>query len=197
MSDAYPRVTVRSRQEWRSWLESNHDRSDGIWLVTFKKAEGTAYVAYPDLVEEALCFGWIDSVKRRIDKRRSRLLMTPRKPGSGWARSNKERVERLEREGAMTAAGRAAVTAAREDGSWIALGEVEALIEPADLADALDADPVARRNWDGFPPSTRRGILQWIATAKRPETRVRRIEETATQASKGIRANQWTGPKGR
>jgi len=134
---------------------------------------------------------WVDSLPRTVDDERSRLLVTPRKPGSGWSRINKERVERMTASGLMAPAGLAVAEAARADGSWSALDAVEDLIEPDDLRAALDADPAARANRDAFPRSARRGILEWISTAKRPETRARRIAETATLAARNARANQW------
>ena len=191
MSDAYERVEVTSREAWRAWLAANHAGSPGIWLVTYKKAEGDRYVSYDATVEEALCFGWIDSKSRGLDERRSMLLMTPRKRGSGWSRPNKERLERLFAAGQMEPAGIAMVEAAKADGSWTALDDIENLVEPDDLRAALDATPAAREHWDAFPRSTKRATLEWISLAKRPQTRAKRIEETATLAARGERANQW------
>ena len=194
MSDAYERVEVTSREAWREWLAANHAGSPGIWLVTYKKAEGDRYVPYDATVEEALCFGWIDSKSRGLDERRSMLLMTPRKRGSGWSRPNKERLERLFAAGQMQPAGIAMVEAAKADGSWTALDDIENLVEPDDLRAALDATPAARGHWDAFPRSTKRATLEWISLAKRPQTRAKRIEETATLAARGERANQWPRP---
>ena len=189
-------VQISSRAEWRSWLEANHAASDGAWVITFKKHMGERHVPYADVVEEALCFGWIDSLGRKVDEDRWKLLCTPRKPGSGWSRPNKERVERMVAEGRMTPAGAAVIEAAKRDGSWKALDAAAKLEEPDDLRAALDADPAARRHWDAFPPSTRRGILEWIGNAKRPETRAKRVETTAAEAARNVRANQWRQPKG-
>lgn len=197
MSDAYEQVTVRSRTGWRAWLSEHHRATPGIWLVTYKKASGGPYVAYGDIVEESLCFGWVDSVPRKLDAERSQLLVTPRKRGSRWSKANKDRIEQLTAAGLMAPAGLAAVERAKADGSWSALDAVEALIEPDDLRAALDGDEEARRQWDGFPPSTWRGILEWILAAKRPATRVKRVTETVTLAAEGVRANQWTPPTGR
>ncbi|MGI8440072.1 MAG: YdeI/OmpD-associated family protein, partial [Thermoleophilaceae bacterium] len=127
---------------------------------------------------------------------RSQLLVTPRKRGSRWSKANKDRIEQLTAAGLMAPAGLAAVERAKADGSWSALDAVEALIEPDDLRAALDGDEEARRQWDGFPPSTRRGILEWILAAKRPPTRVKRVTETVTLAAEGVRANQWRPPTG-
>ena len=184
-------VQVESRADWRRWLAANHDRPMGIWLVTFKKHCGDRYVAYNDVVEEALCFGWIDSLPRRLDDDRTMLWLAPRQPGSGWSKLNKDRVERLIAAGQMAASGLAAIAAAQADGSWQALDGVEALEIPPDLATALAAYGAAAANFDAFPRSAKRGILEWIANAKRPATRARRIEETARLAQDNIRANQW------
>lgn len=191
MSDEYGQVEVTSRAQWRDWLAEHHRSAPGIWLVTHKKAQGDAHVPYADVVEEALCFGWVDSKGRLLDARRSMLLMTPRKRGSGWSRPNKERVARLAAAGRLTPAGRAAIDSAKVDGAWTALDAIENLEEPPDLTAALDADPDARRHWDAFPRSAKRGILEWISTAKKAETRGQRVAETVRLASRGERANQW------
>lgn len=121
------------------------------------------------------------------------MLVTPRKARSNWSRANKERIERLEAAGRLAPAGQRAVQAAKADGSWSALDAVEDLVEPDDLRVRLDADPEARRHWDAFPRSAKRGILEWIVQAKRPATRARRVAETAERAAVGERANQWRG----
>ena len=195
MSDRYDTVEVTSRAAWRAWLAEHHASSPGIWLATYKKAAGDRYVPYDDVVEEALCFGWVDSKSRGLDELRSMLLVTPRKPGSGWSRVNKERIDRLEAAGLIAPAGRAVLDAAKADGSWSALDAVEALEEPPELRAALDATPAAREHWDAFPRSAKRAILEWISLAKKDETRRRRVAETAAKAAVGERATQWR-PKG-
>ncbi len=197
MSDAYERVEITSRAGWRAWLLAHHRASPGVWGVFWKKASGGPYVSYDDVVDEAIAFGWVDSLVRKLDEHRSQLLLTPRKPASSWSRVNKDRVARLIAAGTMTEAGLAAVETAKRNGAWTALDEVEQLIEPDDLRAALDADPAARRHWDAFPRSTKRGILEWIGTAKKPETRGRRVAETARLAAGNVRANQYRQPKGR
>ena len=186
-------VHPRSRAEWREWLETHHDRDEGVWLITFKKGTGEPRVEYVETVEEALCFGWIDSKPGKLDERRSMLYFSPRKPRSGWAATNKRRIERLLADGLMRPAGLAKVEQAKRDGSWERLDSIEALEIPDDLAQALSAFPDARRFFDAFPKSVKRGILEWIVLAKRPETRAKRIEETARLASENRRANQWRG----
>lgn len=187
--DGRPLVHPKSRKGWRLWLSRNHARSPGVWLATYRKETGKPRVDYAEAVEEALAFGWIDSKSNRLDDERSLLWMSPRKPSSGWSKVNKERIERLERQGLMAEAGRAVVDAAKRSGSWTALDAIEALEEPEDLAEALHASPAARTNFDAFPPSSKKVILTWIATAKREETRRRRVEETVRLAAENVRAN--------
>ena len=177
--------------DWRAWLELNHTRPDGIWLITYRRATGQATFTYEQAVEEALCFGWIDGHAKTLDEERGMQWYAPRRAGSVWARSNKERVARLIADGRMTPAGQAKIDAARADGSWSLLDSVEALEVPGDLAAEFDKHPNARANFDAFPRSARRGILEWIVQAKRPETRVKRVAETARLAQENIRANQW------
>jgi len=190
-------VEVTSRSGWRAWLAEHHASSPGVWAVTYKKASGGPHVPYEDVVEEALAFGWVDSLGRRLDDARWQLYCAPRKRGSAWSRANRARVERLVAAGLMALAGQAAVEEAKASGAWLAIEHAEAGVEPDDLAAALDAEPDARRYWDAFPPSTKRGILEWIGTAKRPETRAKRVAETARLAAQDIRANQWRQPKGK
>ncbi len=188
-------VHPETRAAWRDWLRRHHRRAAGVWLVQWKTATGRPRIGYDAAVEEALCFGWIDSLPRALDAERSLLWFAPRKPGSGWSKPNKDRVERMIAAGRMAAAGLAKVEAAQADGSWSRLDAVEALEVPDDLAAALAAHPPAAASWDGFPRSVRRGILEWIAAARTPGTRAGRVVETARLAQRGERANQWRGPK--
>lgn len=155
-------------------------------------------MAYGEAVEEALCWGWIDSRAATLDAERSMQLYTPRRRGSSWSRPNKQRVERLVAAGLMAPAGLAAVEAAQRDGSWSLLDGTEDLVNlPDDLLAAFDRHPGSRGHWDAFPPSARRSILGWIALAKRQETRARRMEETARRAAAGERAIGEPKPKRR
>jgi uncharacterized protein YdeI (YjbR/CyaY-like superfamily) len=140
---------------------------------------------------KCLCVGWIDSKPGKLDRRRTALLCTPRKPGSGWSKVNKDRLERLLADGLVRPAGIAIIEAAKADGSWTMLDEIDALTVPDDLAAALAAIESAQRHFDAFPPSARRGILEWIAQAKTEPTRRKRIDETARLAGENRRANQW------
>lgn len=182
------RIEPADLQAWADWLAANHARGHGVWLVTRKKATGRQSFTYDEAVTEALRFGWIDSVARGLDEQRSMLWYAPRRPGSGWSRSNKQRIARLEAEGRLHPSGRAVVDAARADGSWAMLDPVEDLVVPDDLAAAFDSLPGSREQWDAFPPSARRAILAWIVQARRPATRAKRIAEAATEAARGRRA---------
>ena len=184
----YPQIEFRSSAAIREWLEENHGSATACWLVTFKKHVAELYVPYDDVVEELLCFGWVDSRTRRVDDDRTMWLVSPRKPGSTWSASNKRRIEKLEREGRIAPAGQSLVDAAKKDGSWTWLDDVEQLIEPTDLADALDRNKRARKHFDRFSGSARKVILLWIKSARRPDTRAKRIAETVRLAAKNVKA---------
>jgi uncharacterized protein YdeI (YjbR/CyaY-like superfamily) len=190
LADA-PEVEIASRGALRAWLAAHHTRATGVWLVTYKRADPDRYVAYDAIVEDCLAYGWVDSLPRAKDDLRSMLWIAPRKPGSNWSKANKDRIARLEAAGLMADAGRRAVARAKEDGTWTALDAVEALEVPPDLAAALDALPPARANWEAFPRSVRRGVLEQILNAKRPETRTGRIAEVARLAAENTRPFQW------
>jgi len=189
----------KTRAAWRRWLAANHDTAPGVWLVSYRRSTGKPAVPYEDIVEEALCFGWIDSRVVTLDEERSATMMTPRKPRSGWAASNKQRVARLIRDGLMTPAGLAKVEAARRDGSWSSLDRSESLTVPDDLAAAFRPRPKARAFFDAFSPASRKAIIWWVESAKRPETRARRIAETVRLAAQNLKAGfpagQNAGPK--
>ena len=176
---------------WRTWLERHHARPEGVWLVTWRSGSGGPHITYEESVEQALCFGWVDSKGKKLDDERTMLWFTRRKRGSGWSRPNKQRIERLLAAGAMAPAGIAVIEAAKADGSWTLLDAVEDLVVPDDLAAAFDARAGSREHWEAFPRSAKRALLEWIVQAKRPETRARRVTETADKAALGERANEW------
>jgi uncharacterized protein YdeI (YjbR/CyaY-like superfamily) len=184
-------VFAETRAEWRTWLEQNHTQTTGIWLVFNKKTSGLSHVTYDEQVEEALCFGWVDSKGGKFDDTKSMLYFAPRKGKTGWSRPNKERIERMIEAGLMRSAGLAKIEAAKSDGSWTKLDGVENLEIPDDLGKALGEYPNASSHFEAFPRSAKRGILEWIVQAKKAETRARRIEETARLAQQNVRANQW------
>jgi uncharacterized protein YdeI (YjbR/CyaY-like superfamily) len=184
----FEQIAIESRDGWRRWLRENSQHNQSVWAVTWKKGSGGPHVPYGDVRDEALCFGWIDSLPRKLDAERSMLLVSPRKPGSAWSKVNKDRAAALIAEGRMAAPGLAAIERAQADGSWTALDGVETLAPPADLAAALTVSGASDR-FAAFAPSSRRGILEWITLAKQPETRARRVSETARLAALGLRAN--------
>ena len=175
-------VRARDRGAWRAWLERNGERSPGVWLLYYKKASGRPSVTYAEAVEEALCFGWIDSKIKSVDGESYKQVFAPRRPKSAWSKSNKERVARLVEAGLMTEAGLAKIEAAKREGSWDALDRAEALEVPPDLRRALDANREAARNFAAFNNSARKQFVQWIESARRPETRARRIAQTVERA---------------
>ena len=182
--DDLERVEVTSRAQWRAWLASNHTRTEGIWLVLYKKHCADRHVRWPDAVKEALCFGWIDSRTRRVDDDRTMLLFSPRRPTSMWSSVNKRHVEQLEAAGLIEPPGQRLIDAARADGSWTFLDDVEALVVPKDLAARLAAAGV-RAAWDGSRASDRKRALYHVKTAKRAETRAARIESILARLSAG------------
>ncbi len=182
------RIEINSRAEWRRWLQQNHPQAASVWVVT-RKRPSPQHVPYPDLVEEALCFGWIDSRPAKLDDERTMLLFSPRKKGSVWSKLNKERVARLDAAGLLAPAGRAKIDQAKRDGTWDILNAVGAMLIPPDLDSALRQSPSAADFFAAFPPSAKKGILQWIASAKTPATRSQRIEETVRLAAHNVRAN--------
>ena len=172
-----------SRTYWREWLASNTDRREGLWIVYHKKPSRLDGPVYDDLVEEALCFGWIDSRVRRVDDDRMMQWFSPRRVGGLWSMLNKERIERLVSAGRMTENGQAAIDQAKADGSWSQLDEIDALIVPPDLQTALDSVPEALTAYQSLGDSAKKQYLWWIHSAKRPATRTNRIKETIRRLS--------------
>lgn len=166
-----------TRGDWRDWLAANTGRQEGIWVVYRKKSSDLEGPDYDDLVEESLCFGWIDSQYRRVDDDRGIQWFSPRRKGGLWSASNKERVARLERAGLMADAGRAVIEQAKADGSWSQTDEVDAMIVPPDLEEALESAG-ATAAYEALADSAKQQYLWWIASAKRGSTRTARIEET-------------------
>lgn len=169
----YPRIHVTGVGEWRRWLEAHHATERGVWVVLWKAATGRPRMSYEEAIPEALAHGWIDSVNKPVDDERTALLFTPRRPGSGWSRSNKERVAILVKEGRLRPGGRAAIERAKRDGSWSLLDGVERMTVPPDLRRALGAAGLKR--FDALTPGKKRAHLLTLVTAKRPETRAKRI----------------------
>jgi len=165
-----------SRAEWRTWLSVEADRSEGIWVVYRKKSSSLVGPLYPELVEESLCFGWIDSVTKRVDDDRLIQWFSPRRKGGIWSSLNKARIKRLTSQGLMSERGQRVIEEAMADGSWSQYDDVEALVVHDDVQKALDAAPVAREAWEALSASTKKQCLWQVYSAKRAETRANRIE---------------------
>ena len=188
------RVEVKSQAQLRAWLKGNHNVKESIWLVTYKKPS-PHYLPYQHIVEEALCFGWIDSLPRALDEKRTMIRLSPRNPKSSWSKINRDRVAQLIDEKRMAPSGLKIINEAKQNGSWDNLKALDKMTLPKDLAKALKANSTAQRNFVAFPPSTKRAILEWIQQAKTSITREKRISNTVTLAAKNIRANQYRQPK--
>lgn len=188
----FPTVRVAGRSAWRAWLASHQDSSPGAWLVWRQERGGVQALSLDDAVEEALCYGWIDSRLRHLDTGETVLRFTPRRPTGTWSPRNKARVRSLIKRGLMTASGLRVVEAAKRDGSWKTLDEVEYLRVPKDLAQALAAHPAAARNFAGLAPSTRKVALWWVVSTRVPATRNRRIADTVRWAGGTGFATGWT-----
>ncbi|MGG7099835.1 YdeI/OmpD-associated family protein [Rhodococcus sp. 24CO] len=184
----YPIIHAETREQWRTWLTHNHKSARGVWLCSWRSTTSRQRCPYPEAVEEAICFGWIDSTNTILDEERGLQLFTPRRPKSSWTRLNRERAADMEARGLMTDLGLHAIAAAKANGWWTISDQVEDLEEPSDLKAALDRDPRARSNWDGFPPSARKQMLWWIVSAARDATRASRIARIVSEAAIGQRA---------
>ena len=188
-SDGRPLLQVETQEEWRTWLVQNHGDAAGVWLVSWEKATGKPFVPYTDAVDEALCFGWIDSRVNALDDERSIRLFTRRNPKSPWSRINKDKVARLMKQGLMAEAGASAVVVAQSNGSWTVYDEIEDLVIPSDLASALADNQTASACFENFPASSRKNILWWIKSARKPETRAARVSKTVELAAENRMAN--------
>ncbi|MDB9513069.1 YdeI/OmpD-associated family protein [Kamptonema animale CS-326] len=176
-------IYAKDRREWRAWLEKNCNTSRGVWLIYYKVKSNLPSIKYTEAVKEALCFGWIDSKVKSLDEERYMQIFTPRQPKSVWSKLNKQYIEELVTQDLMTEAGIKKIEAAKQDGSWTLLDAIEALIIPQDLMQALEANETANRYFQAFSNSNKKSILFWIDSAKRPETRLKRIEQTINLAA--------------
>jgi uncharacterized protein YdeI (YjbR/CyaY-like superfamily) len=196
------KVTPKSRDAWRAWLDKNHAASQGIWLVFAKKHTGLPTVSYEEAVQVALCFGWIDSLMKSIDDRFHMQMFTPRKPKSAWSATNKARLAKLIKAGAMAPAGLAAVQQAKKTGSWNSYEAVDKLTIPPELKRAFDANPEAKKNWSTYSASAQRSFLHMVNNAKRAETREKRVKQIIDYVARkvsmsALREQAMTGKKAR
>ena len=189
--DDRPAFYAKDRAAWRQWLAEHHDKEKFIWLIIYKKDSAVDTVYINEAIDEAVCYGWIDSKVNKRDARSYYTYFAKRNPKSNWSRVNKNKVERLIREGRMAAPGLKMVELAKNTGTWTALDEVENLVIPDDLEAAFSEYPNSKERFLQFPRSVKRSILEWIFNAKRPPTRAKRIQQTASLAAQNIRANQY------
>lgn len=180
-------VDVKNRAEWRAWLAANHDKEAEVWLIYYKKGTGVASIDYESSVEEALCYGWVDSIIKRIDDTKHARKFTPRKDSSKWSPSNKRRVKKLLKEGLMTEYGLQKIEAAKQSGMWNAPDQRPKLTfeMSAEFADALRKNKQARETFENLTPTYQKQYLGWIEVAKRPETKQRRVEESIRLLAEG------------
>ena len=179
----YDSYYAKDRKTWRKWLEKNHLTSQGIWLVYYKKDSGKTRVAYADAVEEALCFGWIDTTLNPIDEHSYMQLFTPRKPKSGWSKLNKKRVEKLTAQGLMTPAGLEKIEAAKHHGTWAKLDHIESFTPPPELQNAFKANKAAKKFFDSLSNTNKKYILYYINNVKSAELKLKRINEIIAAAN--------------
>jgi uncharacterized protein YdeI (YjbR/CyaY-like superfamily) len=175
--------------DWRAWLAQNCRFEKEVWLVIYHAGSGKPSVRYHEAIEHALCYGWIDSQARKRDADSSYLRFTPRNPRSTWSRVNRQRAAKMIELGLMTEHGQALIELAKANGTWQVLPDAKTSPMPDDLRESLDRNEAARKNFQNFPPSSKRLILEWIAAAKRADTRRRRISQTVRLAAANIRAN--------
>lgn len=185
-TERFPQIEVASATELHRWLSKNHSRSEAVWLVTYRKSVPLKYLSTDQVLDELVSFGWIDGIRRKVDDERTMQLISPRRT-KPWARTYKERAERLIAEGRMQRPGLAGIEAAKASGAWDAMTDVDDLVVPDDLADSLQASPPAWEVFSAFPPSVTRNILRWIASAKTTPTRTKRITATVDEARNGRR----------
>jgi uncharacterized protein YdeI (YjbR/CyaY-like superfamily) len=180
-----------SRQAWREWLQENHHSKQSVWLVYYKKKSGMPTISWSEAVDEALCFGWIDSTKKTLDDDTFIQFFSKRKANSTWSKVNKDKVLRFIDDGTMTKAGLKSIETAKQNGSWVILDEAETLIIPEDLENAFRTKPGSKDFFLGLSKSARKSILQWVILAKRKETRQKRINEIAELAGQKLRPKQF------
>ncbi|MCG3167849.1 MAG: hypothetical protein POELPBGB_03648 [Bacteroidia bacterium] len=180
-----------SRKEWRQWLQKNHQLKQAVWLVQYKKKSAVPSISWSEAVDEALCFGWIDSVRKTLDSEKYIQFFSKRKATSVWSKINKEKVQQLIDKGLMTKAGFATIETAKQNGQWTILDHAEELTIPEDLEKAFKAYKGSKDFFLSLSKSVKKAILQWLVLAKRAETRQNRINEVAELASRKLKPKQF------
>ncbi|AFM03492.1 hypothetical protein Fleli_1047 [Bernardetia litoralis DSM 6794] len=181
----------KSQTDWRNWLIKNHQLKQSVWLVFYKKSTKIASISWSEAVDEALCFGWIDSTKKTIDNERYIQYFSKRKSNSIWSKVNKDKVEYLISKNLIREAGYKAIETAKKNKSWFIMDEVEALILPKVLKEEFDKREGALEYYESLSKSAKKVLLSWIVLAKRPETKQKRIIEIAENASRNAKPKQF------
>lgn len=184
-------ICPASRQEWRLWLQENHLSKQAVWLVYFKKKSGSTTISWSEAVDEALCFGWIDSKAKPLDEQRFMQFFSKRKPTSVWSKINKGKIKRLMNEELIAPAGYESIETAKQNGSWSILDDVEELLIPQDLEKAFQTQSCSQDYFQSLSRSVRKSMLQWLVLAKRPETRQKRVTEIAELAALNLKPKQF------
>ncbi len=185
-TENFKKVEVASTDQLRNWMMTNHTQKESIWLVTYKKHVADKYVSVSEVLDELLCFGWIDGIRRKLDEDKTMQLISPRQT-QHWAQTYKVRFAKLEKQGLVAEAGKASVKRSKENGSWNFMDDVDALIKPVDFIKCLEENPPAMLNFEKFGASSKRFILRWIKLSKTPTTRAKRIKEAAELAAKNLK----------
>ncbi|MES2848676.1 MAG: YdeI/OmpD-associated family protein [Bacteroidota bacterium] len=180
-----------SSKQWKQWLKDNHQTTQSVWLILYKQSSGKPVISWSDAVDEALCFGWIDSTRRPVDDEKFVQFFCKRKPAGTWSKINKEKVEKLIAAKRMTKAGLQSIETAKQNGSWTILDAVEALTIPKDLEKAFKTNKGSKKYFMGLSKSVKKMMLQWLVLAKQPATRQKRMTEIVTLAAKQTRPQQF------
>ncbi|TAF46328.1 MAG: hypothetical protein EAZ51_02350 [Sphingobacteriales bacterium] len=191
LKDGIKTFYAQSQADWRKWLENNHQTEKSVWLIIYKKETEIPSVYYPEAVDEAICFGWIDSKPNKRDEKSYYQFFAKRNIKSNWSKVNKSKAAILLKNGKLAPSGLAAIKVAKQNGTWTALDEVEEMIVPNDLQKEFDKNEIAFEHWGNFPRSSKRNILEWIMNAKQAHTRAKRIQETVKLATDNIKANHY------
>lgn len=191
LKDGIPTFYAPDSAAWREWLATNHDQAEKVWLILYNKGSGVPSVTYSESVDEALCFGWIDSVANKRDGQSRYQYYTRRKPKSIWSKVNKGKVAQLLAAGKMTPAGQRMIDIAKENGMWTYLDRIDEGLMPEDLVAAFALNPEALAKFDAFSTSAKKQLFYWVISAKGVETRARRVSEIVEKAALGQRANEW------
>ncbi len=182
-TESFEKVEISSVEDLRNWLSSHYAQKESVWLVTYKKSSPSKYVSREEVLDQLLCFGWIDGIRRKLDDEKTMQLIAPRK-AEHWAKSYKDRASRLIKEGKMHAAGLQSIAHSKSKGLWDFMDDVDQLIIPPDLAQALEKKAGAKDFFNALNPSSKRFALRWLKLAKTEKTRQARLLKLSELSAK-------------